>query len=173
MAQDPKKDEGNADPQQLKTDRWKKMADSPFVMVGPADGSTHSEPLTAQLDKDQVDTLFFFIGKDNRVAGKDKLMLQFVSKGHDYFACLSGNGRIDNDPALIDKLWDKQVEAWFPGGKSDPNLALLRVDIDSAELWETDMSLSGRVKMLFGGTIKPSESGSHAKVQTTAEGSPA
>ena len=117
--------------------------------------------------------MFFFIGKDNRVAGKDKLMLQFVSKGHDYFACLSGNGRIDNDPALIDKLWDKQVEAWFPGGKSDPNLALLRVDIDSAELWETDMSLSGRVKMLFGGTIKPSESGSHAKVQTTAEGSPA
>ena len=173
MAQDPKKDEGNADPKQLKSDLWKKMADSPFVMVGPADGSSHSEPLTAQLDEDQVDTLFFFIGKDNRVAGKDKLMLQFVSKGHDYFACLSGNGRIDNDPALIEKLWNKQVEAWFPGGKSDPNLALLRVDIDSAELWETDMSLSGRVKMLFGGTIKPSESGSHAKVETTAESSAA
>ena len=170
---DPKHDEGNADPKKLKTDLWQKMADSPFVMVGPADGSAHSEPLTAQLDKDQVDTLFFFIGRDNRVAGKDKLMCQFVSKGHDYFACMSGSGRINNDRAQIDKLWNKQVEAWFPKGKEDPNLALLQIDIDSAELWETDMTLSGRVKMLFGGTIKPSESGSHAKVQTTAEGSAA
>ena len=170
---DPKHDEGNADPKQLKTDLWKKMADSPFLMVGPADGSTHSEPLSAQLDQDQVDTLFFFIGRDNRVAGTDRLMLQFVSKGHDFFACLAGRGRINNDRALIDKLWDKRVEAWFPNGKEDPNLALLQVDIDSAELWETDVSLSGRVKMLFGGTIRPSESGGHAKVQTTAEGSAA
>jgi general stress protein 26 len=161
----------NGDPKQLKTDMWKKMADSPFVMVGPADGSAHSEPLTAQLDEDQVDTLFFFIGKDNRVAGTHDLMLQFVSKGHDFFACIRGHGRIDNDRGLIDKLWNTQVEAWFPGGKDDANLALLRVDIDSAELWETDISVSGRLKMLFGGTIKSSEAGQHAEVATTAEGS--
>lgn len=170
---DPKHDEGNADPQKLKTDLWNKMADSPFLMVGPADGSAHSEPLTAQLDKDQVDTLFFFIGRDNRLADKDKVMAQFVSKGHDYFACLSGAAHVTTDRALIDKLWNKQVEAWFPDGKDDPNLGLLRVDIASAELWETDMTVSGRVKMLFGGTIDPSESGSHAKVETTAEGTPA
>lgn len=161
--------DANTDPKQLKTDMWKKMAESPYLMVGPADGSTHSEPLAVQLDEDQVDTLFFFIGKDNRVAGKDKLMVQFVSKGHDFFACLSGRGRINNDRALIDKLWNNQVEAWFPGGKEDPNLALLQVDVDSAELWETDMSITGKVKQLFGGTIKAGEEGSHAKVETTAE----
>ena len=140
-------------------------------MVGPADGSTHSEPLTPQLDEDQVDTLFFFIGRDNRLAGKDKLMLQFVSKGHDVFACIRGNGRIDNDRGQIDKLWNNQVEAWFPAGKDDPSLALLRVDLDSAELWETDMSIAGRLKMLFGGTIRSGEEGSHATVETTVEGS--
>ena len=161
----------STDPQQLKTDMWKKMEDSPYVMVGPADGSTHSEPLTAQLDRDQVDTLFFFIGKDNRVADKAKLVLQFVSKGHDFFACIHGHGRIERDRALIDKLWNKQVEAWFPDGKDDANLAVLCVDIDNAELWETDMSVTGRVKMLFGGTIKSGEEGSHSTIQTTAEGS--
>jgi hypothetical protein len=36
------------------------------------------------------------------------------------------------------------------------------------KLWETDVSLSGRVKMLFGGTISPSESSSHAKVDAIA-----
>jgi general stress protein 26 len=155
------------DTAQLKTDLWKKLADSPFVMVG-LEGQ-HSEPLTAQLDKDQVDTLYFFVGKDNRNAKGGAAMVQFVSKGHDYFACMAGTAQIDNDLAMIEKLWNPQVEAWFPGGKQDPNLALLRIDIDSAELWETDISLSGRLKMLFGGTIKSDETGSHAVVGTTAE----
>ena len=151
-----------ADTDEIKQTLWKKMAASPFVMVGPADGSTHSEPLTAQLDEDQVDTLFFFAGKDNRLAGGGKAMAQFVSKGHDFFACLSGTISRDNDFGMIDKLWNNQVEAWFPGGKDDPNLTLLRLDIDSAELWEIDLRLSGKVKMLFGGNVKSDEAGRRA-----------
>jgi general stress protein 26 len=157
-----------ADAVELKKHLWSKLAASPFVMIGLEDGQ-HSEPLTAQLDEDQVDTLFFFIGRDNRLAKGGAAMAQFVAKGHDYFACLSGNARVDNDFGMIDKLWNKQVEAWFPGGKDDPNLALLRFDIDSAELWETDMSLTGKVKMLFGGKVRSDEAGSHAVVGTTAE----
>lgn len=161
-----------ADAHEITKTLWKKMADSPFVMVGPADGSTHSEPLTAQLDEDLVDTLFFFVGKDNRLVGGggtgSRAMAQFVSKGHDFFACLAGDIVEDKDPAMIDRLWNSHVEAWFPGGKSDPNLTLLRLSIDSAELWETDMSLAGRVKMLFGGKIEAKDEGSHAVLDTTA-----
>ena len=91
-------------------------------------------------------------------------MAQFAAKGHDFFACLAGTVSTDDSRAQIDKLWDKQAEAWFPEGKDDPNLTLLRFDIDSAELWETDISMSGRLKMLFGGTIQPSEMPDHAKV---------
>lgn len=158
---------------ELKRDLWKRMSDSPFVMAGLIQSGEHMEPLTVQLDRDSVDTLWFFVGKDNRLAKGGKAMVQFVSKGHDYFACMAGTARVDNDPAMIDKLWSNSVDAWFPGGKTDPNLALLRVDIDTAELWETDISLSGRLKMLFGGTIKPSENGSHEFVRTTAESSAA
>ena len=157
-----------SDTVELKKHLWKKMSEGPFVMVGLTGTGEHSEPLTAQLDEDQVDTLFFFIGKDNRLAKGGDAMVQFVSKGQDYFACLAGSAQVTNDRAMIDKLWSNQVEAWFPGGKSDPNLALLRFDIDSAELWESDMSLSGKLKMLFGGQIKSGEAGSHAKVSSTA-----
>lgn len=156
------------DTSDIKQTLWDKLSASPFIMIGLTGGGEHSEPLTAQLDKDQVDTLFFFVGKDNRLAKGGAAMAQFVSKGHDFFACLSGIAQVDNDFAMIDKLWNRQVEAWFSGGKDDPNLALLRFDISSAELWEADVSLSGKLKMLFGGAIKPSESGSHAKVNTTA-----
>jgi len=154
--------------QKLKEHLWKKMSDGPFVMVGLTGQGSHSEPLTVQLDKDSVDTLWFFVGKDNRVAAGGNAMVQFVSKGQDYFACLSGSIAVDNNRAMIDKLWSKQVESWFPGGKDDPNLSLIRFDIDDAELWEADMSLSGRFKMLFGGKIRADEEGSHARVSSTA-----
>jgi general stress protein 26 len=156
-----------ANPIELKRDLWKKMSQSPFVMVGLTGEGQHSEPLTVQLDKDQVDTLWFFVGKENRLAKGGPAMAQFVSKGHDYFACLAGTVQIHSDFAMIEKLWSRQADAWFPGGKNDPNLALLRFDIQGAELWETDMSISGKLKMLFGGKIEPSEEGSHARVAST------
>ena len=73
-----------------------------------------------------------------------------------------------NDRTQIDKLWNTHVESWFPGGRADPNLLLLRFDIESAEIWESDVSLSGRVKMLFGGKINASESGTHEVVGSLA-----
>lgn len=151
----------------LKQHMWEKLEKGPFMMVGLADGKSHSEPLTAQLDKDQVDTIWFFIGKNNRLAKGGPAMAQFVSKGQDFFACLSGTASIANDPGMIEKLWSKPAEAWFPGGKSDPNLILLRFDIAEAELWESDMSVSGKLKMLLGSEIDGEEAGSHALVSDT------
>lgn len=144
------------------------LKSSPFLMVGLEGDGRHSEPLTAQIDDDQPDTIFFFTARDNRLAPGGKAMAQFASKEHDFFACLAGTITLDNDPAQIDKLWSKAVEAWFPGGQQDPNLALLRFDIDSAELWEADLSFAGAVKMLFGGTIKRSDEGSHVVVDEFA-----
>lgn len=139
-----------------------KLKASPFIMIGLEGDGQHSEPLTAQIDEDRPNVLYFFTGKDNRIAAGGKAMAQFSSKGHDFFGCLAGTVSQDNDRAQIDKLWSKPVEAWFPGGKDDPNLTLLRFDIASAELWEADLSMTGMVKLLFGGTIKPSEEGDHA-----------
>ncbi|KQR80949.1 pyridoxamine 5'-phosphate oxidase family protein [Sphingomonas sp. Leaf343] len=154
-------------PQEIAEKFIAKVKASPYIMLGLENGQ-HSEPMYVRLDDDQPNTLFVFAGKDNRAAGGGKGMVQFVGKGHDFFACLAGTVSQDNDRAQIDKLWDNNVEAWFPGGKEDSNLALLRFDVESAELWETDVAISGRLKMLFGGTIDPSESSSHAKVGSIA-----
>ncbi|ATE63032.1 pyridoxamine 5'-phosphate oxidase family protein [Rhizorhabdus dicambivorans] len=151
----------------LKQHMWDKLTQSPFMMVGLHEPHMHSAPLTAQLDKDQVDTIWFFVARDNRLTSGGPAMAQFMSKGHDYFACLSGTISVSNDRAMIDKLWSRAVEAWFPGGKDDPDLTLIRFDIDDAELWEADMSLTGKLKLLFGGRIRADEEGSHARVSDT------
>ncbi|WP_174291107.1 pyridoxamine 5'-phosphate oxidase family protein [Sphingomonas bacterium] len=152
-------------PQEVADKFLAKLKDSPFVMIGLADGQ-HSEPMNVKTDDDQPNTLFVFSAHTNRIASGGEAMAQFVGKGHDFFACLAGTVSEETDRATFDKLWDNRVEAWFPNGKSDARLN--RFDISSAELWETDVSLGGRLKMLFGGTIKPEESSSHAKVDSLA-----
>jgi general stress protein 26 len=152
-------------PQEIAAKFITKVKESPFIMLGLMNGE-HSEPMNVKIDDDQPNALFVFAGKDNRAAKGGDAMVQFVGKGHDFFACLMGTVSQDNDPVQVDKLWDKRTEAWFPNGKADA--VLLRFDVESAELWETDMSLTGRMKMLFGGTIKAEESSSHAKVDSIA-----
>lgn len=152
-------------PQEVAATFLAKLKDSPFVMIGLMDGE-HSEPMNVKIDDEQPNALFIFSAPDNRIASGGKAMAQFVGKGHDFFACLAGTVSQETNQATFDKLWDNRVEAWFPNGKADARLN--RFDISSAELWETDVSLSGRIKMLFGGTIDQSESSSHAKVGSVA-----
>jgi general stress protein 26 len=152
-------------PQEIAAKFLEKLNASPFVMIGLTDGS-HSEPMNVKTDDAQPNTLFIFSGKDNRIAAGGSAMAQFVGKGHDFFACLAGTVSEETDSATFDKLWDNRVDAWFPNGKADARLN--RFDIDSAELWETDVSATGRLKMLFGGTIKGEESSSHAVVDSVA-----
>ena len=152
-------------PQEVAAKFLEKLNASPFVMIGLIDGN-HAEPMNVKTDETQPNTLFIFSGRDNRIAKGGDAMAQFVGKGHDFFACLAGTVSEETDQATFDKLWDNRVEAWFPNGKADARLN--RFDIDSAELWETDVSASGRVKMLFGGTIKGEESSSHAVVDSLA-----
>lgn len=152
-------------PQEVAAKFLEHLKNSPFVMIGLTDGN-HSEPMNVKTDDDQPNALFIFSGRDNRIAAGGAAMAQFVGKGHDFFACLAGTVAEETDAATFDKLWDNRVEAWFPNGKADARLN--RFDIASAELWETDVSVSGRLKMLFGGTVTPEESSSHAVVDSVA-----
>ena len=152
-------------PQDVAAKFISKVRQSPFIMLGLMDGQ-HSEPMNVKLDDAQPNTLFVFCGRDNRAAKGGHAMVQFVGKGHDFFACLMGQLTQDNDRATIDKLWDNNVEAWIPGGKEGGQFVLLRFDVESAELWETDVALTGRVKQLFGGQIKPEESSTHVMVDS-------
>ncbi|SOB78693.1 General stress protein 26 [Sphingomonas guangdongensis] len=155
---------GNKSDDDIKQDMWTAMADSPYVMVGLEGDGQHSEPMMAQLDPDAHGEFWFYTKKDNRIAPGGKAMAQFVSKGHRLYACIAGTLVEETDPAVIDRYWNKQVEAWFDGGRNDPALKMMRFELGTAEIWEADTSLSGKFKMLTGQTIKPQEAGSHAEV---------
>lgn len=144
---------------------WKAMEDSPFLMVGLTGEHVHSLPMTAILDKDANSAFWFYTTKDSRIAQGGPAMAQFVAKGHDLFACIAGSLHEENDPAVIDRYWSSQVAAWFPGGRADPNLLMLRFDLDDAEIWTADVGMKGLFKLMTGQTIKPGEAGEHKEIQ--------
>lgn len=148
----------------IKHDFWKSLAASPFVMVSLDGQPMHSLPMNAQLDKDAHGAFWFFTSRDNRLAPGGPAMVQFASKGHDLFACVAGTLSEEQDRAVLDRLWNNSIEAWYEGGKSDPKLLLLRFDLDNAEIWTADMGIKGLFKMMTGMTMKGDELGRHAEV---------
>jgi len=139
-----------SDTGELKNKFWKALNDSPFVFLG-RDGDPHGAvPMTAQLDKDANSAIWFFTGRDHALAAFGPATATFVDKGHDMFTRFSGVLSEEPSRERLDQFWSPMIEAWFPGGKSDPNLLLLRMDLGDAEIWNSDMGFFDNVKMLMG-----------------------
>lgn len=151
-------------PKEIREDMWEAMAASPYVLLGTTSDREHFEPMYAVLDDDADSEFWFYTKKDNRAAKGGPATVQFASKGHDLFASLRGTLTEETDPAVIDRYWNNHVAAWYEGGRQDPSLLMLRFDLSDAEIWGTDHSLAGKIKMITGNTIYDREAGSHAKV---------
>ena len=148
----------------IKKQFWKALADSPYLMVGATGEREHHIPMNAQLDKDANGAFWFFTATDNRLAAGGPAMAQFAAKDHGLFACISGTLRRESDRAVLDKLWNNGIAAWYEGGKDDPKLVLLRFDLDDAEIWTADPGIKGMFKLATGMTMKEGDLGKHAEV---------
>jgi general stress protein 26 len=141
--------------QEFEDKLWKAIKSDRTLMLG-LDGveDGHARPMTAQLDGEAGPTLWFFTSTDNALAQNlgdrgGRAIAAFASKGHDLFASISGTLREDTDPAMVEKLWNPFVAAWY-SGKDDPKLCLLRLDAEDAQVWLDASSLVAGVKMLLG-----------------------
>ena len=141
-------------PRELEAKFWKTLGSDRTMMLG-LDGvdDGHARPMTAH-DEGARGPIWFFTARDNVLVDQlelgDRAIAVFASKGHDLFATLHGSGSLDIDRAVIDRLWNRFVAAWYEGGKDDPKLALLRFDAERAEIWLDGSSLVAGVKMLLG-----------------------
>jgi general stress protein 26 len=145
-------------PDELKAQFWKAVKSDMTMMLG-LDGveDGHARPMTAQIEH-EGGPIWFFTSKDNgivqRLGQGERAIATFTSKGHDLFATIHGSLHLDNDRATIDRLWNRYVAAWFPDGKDDPKLALIRLDPEQAEIWLDASSLFAGIKLLLGADPK-------------------
>ena len=120
---------------------WELIKDARVAMLtSEDDGRLRSRPMVAcQKDFDDG-CLWFFTRADSpkaeQVKHEQQVNAAYASAPDNSFVSLSGSASLVRDRAAIDAHWQDMLKAWFPDGKDDPQLALLKVTVAQAEYWD-------------------------------------
>lgn len=108
-----------------------------MLVTRTADGSLRGRPM-ALAEVEPGGTLWFATdrhsGKVDELARDGHVVVTMQSRTK--FVSLSGMAAAVDDRERISRLWEAEWKVWFPGGKDDPNIVLLRVDGSAGEYWD-------------------------------------
>lgn len=116
------------------------MDDVRAVMLGSPDPKQHMQPMAPQIDK-STGSIWFYTNKSSdlvKTLGSEGGDVHLCVVEKDYQACLMGELTVDHDEHKIVEFWSSIVAAWFEGGKSDPDLTMLRFQPKNGSIWASD-----------------------------------
>ncbi len=167
------------DTQAERTEHLQKLAklikDINIAMLTTAedDGTLRSRPMATQ--KTEFDgELWFFTAihspKMDEVRKEQHVNVSYARPDKNTYVSMSGKAVIVQDRQKIEELWNPILKAWFPKGLEDPELSLLKVNVEAAEYWDSPSSpvvqVVGLAKALVTG--KPAKGGENEKVELSA-----
>ena len=133
------------------------------------DGSLRSRPMAAPQVAFEGELWFFTVEDTPKVEEAQQhhqVNVSFADPEHQYYVSISGTATLARDRQKLEELWSPWFRTWFPQGLDEPNLALLKVDVEKAEYWDppssTMVQLYGVVKATLTG--KAPQAGEHAKL---------
>jgi general stress protein 26 len=120
-----------------------------MLVTAEADGTLRSRPMQSLQIEDK--TIWFLTGyksgKSYEIKNESHVNLSYADESSKLYVSVSGLASLVQDRQKLEELWSEPFKAWFPEGKDDPDIALLRVDVTQAEYWDTP---SSPVVHLFG-----------------------
>jgi general stress protein 26 len=154
---------------------WDLIKDTRFAMFTTRhrNGHLHSRPMTTQnRSVDQDDSLWFFMARSSDpvadILEDATVNVAYANPEKDHYVSVSGTAQLVDDDSRKRELWHKLSEAYFPGGPTDPDLALVQVRITHAGYWDAKQSklvqLYEMAKAAITGT-PPSDLGRHGDVR--------
>jgi general stress protein 26 len=130
-----------------------------FCMLTTIDGGKfRSRPMSTQ--QFEFDGELWFFTRDNthkidEIEADNRVNVAYSKPDDNTYVSVSGSGSLSKDRAKMEELWSPILKAWFPDGLEDPNICLLKVDVEEAEYWESTSStlvqLAGFVKAIATG----------------------
>jgi general stress protein 26 len=112
-----------------------------------ASGRLKSRPLKTQEKMFDGDLWFMTSAASEKVGEisiNERVNLSYASKDRNTYVSIAGYASVERDQAKIDELWNDAMKAFFPNGKNDPDIALIRVRIESAEYWDGPGTFIGK-----------------------------
>jgi general stress protein 26 len=146
--QDQATDRGGKDPAR-KLRKLIKGARVVMLTTAAGDGRLRSRPMMP--GELEGGALWFLTrspsAKTADIADNQAVNVAYAARKDDRYVSISGTATIMRDPARVRDLWDGKYKSWFPDGKNDSELAVLRVQVEAVEYWN---SKAARMESLAG-----------------------
>ena len=114
-----------------------KQFNTAMLLTEAKEGGIHARPMAVAAI--EPDGRAFFAtsieaAKVHEISSDSRVTVTYQSTSR--FATMSGNADIVTDRSEIDRLWSESWRVWWPAGKDDPSLALIRVTPHVGEYWD-------------------------------------
>ncbi|MFW5655666.1 MAG: pyridoxamine 5'-phosphate oxidase family protein [Roseicyclus sp.] len=108
-------------------------------MLGVSGTGKHMQPMTHFTDR-EAGCLWFITSRETELArhlesGAREAHFTLTTSNGKLYACMSGFLARVHDSAKLDEIWSPMASMWFDGGKDDPDVLLLQLRLDEAEVW--------------------------------------
>lgn len=123
---------------------WKLIKPIGTAMMASWNGEfAHARPMHHVNDTFDGTLLYYTnvtSGKIDEISENPEVCVTYADPDSSTYVSLSGIADFTQDRALIEKYWSPFVAAWFPNGKDDPNIRIMKVHIYLAEYWDSPSS---------------------------------
>jgi general stress protein 26 len=102
-----------------------------------------SRPMTT-LEIDDSGNAWFFTSRNTDIGKEtnweENVTLIYADPKNSSYMSVAGKASLVHDEQKKEELWNPMTKAWFPGGKDDPNLVVLKVTTEEAAYWDSNSS---------------------------------
>jgi general stress protein 26 len=130
---------------------WSDIKNCKFAMFTTrhANGHLHSRPMTMQNEALAADdSLWFFMSRQSdpviELTAEPSVNVAFSPPGEACWISVTGMARVVEDGDKAKALWSRSADTWFPGGPTDPDLAVVQVCIVHVSEWEASTNPGAR-----------------------------
>ncbi len=121
-------------------------------------GVLRARPMDTQQTEFDGDLWFITSTESHKISeieADNRVNVSYSSPSDNNYVSVSGTASLVTDRTKIDELWSPIHKAWFPKGKDDPTICLLKVHPEKAEYWDTSslslVQIAGFVKAVVTG----------------------
>lgn len=122
-----------------------------MVTTTAKDGRLVSRPLRTQQMETDGDLWFITSRSSHKVEEikqHPQVNVAYASQSGNTYVSVAGKASLVFDKAKLHALWSPAAQLFYPDGKDDPDLCLLRVKMESVEYWDGPSGMLGKALYL-------------------------
>lgn len=116
-----------------------KDVDIAMLTTTTPEGRLVSRPLATQDVEFDGDLWFATSAKSGKIAeikANPNVNVAYADPGKNIYVSVSGTASVVDDAAKLEELWSPAMKLFFPDGKDDADIRLVKVETRTAEYWE-------------------------------------